>query len=76
MPIAEKKGADKGQQQFRSFNSFADKNYGKGKLKALFENKHITDKDIKERIDQGGSNITNKRKRILKLRNLKKKKQV
>ena len=44
--------ADVGQNEFRSFVSFLDSYYGKDKVKALFENKNNTDKDITGRIDQ------------------------
>ena len=44
--------ADVGRNQFRSFVAFVDSYYGKDKVKALFENKHNTDKDIKVRIDK------------------------
>jgi hypothetical protein len=46
------KRADNGPTSFRAFNNFIDKNYGKDKLKKLFENEDNTDKDVKERLDQ------------------------
>jgi hypothetical protein len=46
------KRAEIGRTTFRSFNSFVDSYYGQDKLKALFENKNNSDKDIVERLDQ------------------------
>ena len=44
--------ADVGENVFKDFNKFIEKNYGEKKLKKLFENKNNSQKDIIDRIDQ------------------------
>ena len=46
------KQAERGTTNFRMFNRFINKYYGKDKLKSLFENKNNTEKDKIERINQ------------------------